>query len=304
LGTIITASDRSVNQEKTTNDDSISKITDTSADSKELVPSLRLRDGAANPIKDFLITGRAFGRLRLAVRHIIQQNPMDAISEEVYYGMKSVKDDFVQARFHVYWEIRDYISRELNTIKGLGSIFTISGGPRSAFATAYNEHMRWLWPNTEFDLLEAMVLALTRGIYGTFYYIYTMYVVRADWLVESERAFLSIVSPPSEHGRPGSDMVVSILGTKEVIKALAEQLAWLSAVFRMPKSDQLTLSHVEFMCISQGAFKLRLIELEEIGTKQSACWHPLVKGSLIASDFPIPDRQGEIGLELPFQAMV
>jgi hypothetical protein len=131
-----------------------------------------------------------------------------------------------------------------------------------------------------------------------------MYVVRSDWLVESERAFSSIVSPPSEHGRPGSDMVVSILGTNEVIKALAQQLAWLSAVFRVAKSDQLTLSHVEFMCIRQGEFELRPFELEEIGTKQSACWHPLVKGSLVASDFPIPDRQGEIGLELPFQGMV
>jgi hypothetical protein len=69
---------------------------------------------------------------------------MDAISEEVSYGMKAIKDDFVQAGFHVYWEIRDYISRELNTIQGLGSIFTITGGPRNAFATVCKEYMHWL----------------------------------------------------------------------------------------------------------------------------------------------------------------
>ena len=58
------------------------------------------------------------------------------------------------------------------------------------------------------------------------------------------------------------------------------------------------------MWIDQGKFELRPGKFATVSAESDPCWHPLLGKTVIADDFPIPPRDGEIGLELPFQSLI
>ena len=84
----------------------------------------------------------------------------------------------------------------------------------------------------------------------------------------------------------------------------AQQLAWLSAVFRKPSADSLCLSKVDFMSIGHKQYLLRPAGLEAATVDEKASWHALLGQTVIAESFPIPARQGEVGLEIPLPSLV
>jgi hypothetical protein len=97
---------------------------------------------------------------------------------------------------------------------------------------------------------------------------------------------------------------VSTSGAREDVIKIAQQLAWLSTVFRVPKEGKLTCS--EFVVHETGnpeVFTVRLLKLQDIGVRHKACWHPLFYNGVLAHGFPIRPRNGELGVELPFEAM-
>ena len=61
---------------------------------------------------------------------------------------------------------------------------------------------------------------------------------------------------------------------------------------------------MEFMWIDQGRFELRPGTLATVSADDDSCWHPLLGRTVIADGFPIPARDGEVGLELPFQSLI
>ena len=61
---------------------------------------------------------------------------------------------------------------------------------------------------------------------------------------------------------------------------------------------------MEFMWIDQGRFELRPGTLAIVSAESDSCWHPLLGNTVIADGFPIPTRDGEVGLELPFQSLI
>ena len=61
---------------------------------------------------------------------------------------------------------------------------------------------------------------------------------------------------------------------------------------------------MEFMWIDQGRFELRPGTLAIVSAESDPCWHPLLGKTVIADGFPIPTRDGEVGLELPFESLI
>ena len=119
-------------------------------------------------VKDFLVSGIAFAHLRLALRDILHQKPMDIVRQEVFSRFPSNESsyDVSFVNFLVYWDIRQYLKEELTPRQSLASVLTVSGGSRDAFATPCASYMQWLWPDTSNDLLDALDQTMKRGNYG------------------------------------------------------------------------------------------------------------------------------------------
>ncbi|MCJ1384264.1 hypothetical protein MMC17_007380 [Xylographa soralifera] len=233
---------------------------------------------------NFLTSGIAFGTFRLAFRRMIGQAPMELVCQEVLCGIHSTHT--VSASFRVHWNIREYIKQELDVTQKLTLVFTVSGGVRDAVAMTCASYIGWLWPHSNFDLLEAIDSVLKYGSYG------------------SNKTALSIEEVRPDKTASYCNFHVTMKGTKEDVIFLAQQLVWLSAVFRTSNLNSLTLSHVNFMSVHEGIYEIRPGVLEELTPVSQICWYPLLGKCSIASGFPIPDRQGEIGLEVPFQALI
>lgn len=102
---------------------------------------------------------------------------------------------------------------------------------------------------------------------------------------------------------------ITAFGTKEFLIDIAQQVSWLTASIRLPCSGQVSLSdslliraNVEGDVAIYKVFSLPL-ESVPVHEKETACWLPLFLGSVIARSYPIPEREQEQGLELPYDLM-
>lgn len=93
-------------------------------------------------------------------------------------------------------------------------------------------------------------------------------------------------------------------GSQNNLIHIAQQLAWISAAFRVPKDNRLTYSDIVFEKTGPLRFRLTLMDLQEVKNANNFCWHSLFSNSVIARGFPTPDRGEEIGIEVPFQVMI
>ena len=92
-------------------------------------------------------------------------------------------------------------------------------------------------------------------------------------------------------------------GSKEFLVAIGQQLSWMTASFRLPQHGQVSYSDAVLHGKGVGVFHIDPIPLQSVGVRNDVCWLPLFYGSVIARDYPIPRRQWEKGLELPFHLM-
>ena len=102
-----------------------------------------------------------------------------------------------------------------------------------------------------------------------------------------------------------NDTCIIVDADRPTLISVAEQLAWLSAVIRVSKWDEISSSEVSFQVSGEKemTFEIRPLDLQKVEEDSSTCWLPLFKGSVIASGFPIPERAGQKGIELPFSLM-
>ena len=103
---------------------------------------------------------------------------------------------------------------------------------------------------------------------------------------------------------------VNVKGNRELIISVAQQLTWLTAVFRKPPDGQASYSVVVFKQISKDAekaekeFEIVPQALRRVRRSSNTCWLDLFTNCVIAWGFPIPERRnGEEGIELPYQLM-
>ncbi len=92
-------------------------------------------------------------------------------------------------------------------------------------------------------------------------------------------------------------------GSLNELKAIAQQLAWITATFRIPQPRQTSYSESSFESVGEMSFDIRPLQLEAIRQRESACWLPLFENGIIARGFPVPARHGQKGIELPFPVM-
>lgn len=77
----------------------------------------------------------------------------------------------------------------------------------------------------------------------------------------------------------------------------------MSAALRLPKYGEVSLSDILFQWHGNG-YRLTLLPLKNAEALKDICWHSLLLGTVVARDFPIPQRETEIGVELPFNLMM
>lgn len=84
---------------------------------------------------------------------------------------------------------------------------------------------------------------------------------------------------------------------------VAQLLTWLAAQFRIPTHREVAYSDVIFKRKDTREFCLSLRELQSF-RGQELCWNSMVGTGVLARGFPIPQRHGEVGIELPFDTML
>ena len=107
------------------------------------------------------------------------------------------------------------------------------------------------------------------------------------------------IEKPYDH----SGIKIIARGSLNELKAVAQQLAWITASFRIPQPRQTSYSEVSFESVGEMSFDIRPLQLEVIRPRESACWLPLFENGIIARGFPVPARHGQKGIELPFSVM-
>lgn len=102
---------------------------------------------------------------------------------------------------------------------------------------------------------------------------------------------------------------ISVEDSQENLVGLAVQLAWLAAFCRISEFNQASYSQISFNCSDKesNSFEITPLPLQRVQESTdidpATCWLPICKRGIIARGFPIPDRQAEKGIELPFSLM-
>jgi len=123
----------------------------------------------------------------------------------------------------------------------------------------------------------------------------------------------------------GLRFAVEVSGKRHELIRFAQLLAWLSAVFRNPNYGTISWSKVNIQkkaatgndddddndvaaaerVPQRAVFDIDLMALTGINfDERFSCWQLIFNNTVIAADFPVPERTNEVGLELPFQAML
>jgi hypothetical protein len=92
-------------------------------------------------------------------------------------------------------------------------------------------------------------------------------------------------------------------GSLDDLIALAQQLTWLTACFRISSTKILSYSETTMALSTSNIFTIRTGPLTPCSNKPGACWHSMFNGCVIAGGFPIPKRGDHHGVELSFTFM-
>lgn len=106
---------------------------------------------------------------------------------------------------------------------------------------------------------------------------------------------------PAQKLHERAELIVN--GTPEEIISIVHQVAWLGLVFRLPIPGELSHSDFTLRQSSLLQFDLKYSPAQIVGKNSDICWYPLFTGLVLACGFPIPPRENETGVELPFDVM-
>jgi hypothetical protein len=99
--------------------------------------------------------------------------------------------------------------------------------------------------------------------------------------------------------------IALLLGTVEMLVEFTQQIAWIGAVLSpSPYNEKLAYCKAVIQSgRSRSPYFAISFQSESLHPTEDPCWLPLFCGASIARDFPIPERQDEIGLEIPLEIM-
>lgn len=99
-------------------------------------------------------------------------------------------------------------------------------------------------------------------------------------------------------------MMIRVSSSQSTLISIGQQLAWLAAISRAPDLEELTYSHVHLRDLETGDFEITVSSDRPSSKGDDICWHPLFARTVIAYGFPVPPRNAEMGIEIPFNIML
>ena len=131
-------------------------------------------EGTVGYLRDFLVSGEPFNSLRkdfwrFAVQKSETSKPSllaSKLPSQIY--VQNALEPWFPSKFHqrhrlkinIYWEVLDYLQKELDEGQSLKALLTLSGGKENAFAATCDDYLEWLCPKSSQVLLEALLDAL------------------------------------------------------------------------------------------------------------------------------------------------
>ena len=192
------------------------------------------------------------------------------------------------------WDLRSYQEIELLGDQLLSTVITLTSKEDQAYATSCKDYMEWQWPRSGLATLEFIEEYARRGNV-------------VDQIQKNLTSGVSVDISQVAHLEKSWIQEVSVTpnGPLYTVIETSQQLAWLSAIFRGPIADQLSVSRTVFQRTGPGVFNLSLLDLVLVKGFDARCWHSLFVGAVIPRGFPIPLRlsQAQNDLELPLTIM-
>jgi hypothetical protein len=115
---------------------------------------------------DFLLGGKAFGRLRLHLRRLVQQDMVVIIREEVLRNLPLTSVGLYTSAFNVCWDVAEFLMNEFEERTEIGQILTLTGGSSYAYAARCADYLNWLWKDSKYDIHTLVQHYLEQHIYG------------------------------------------------------------------------------------------------------------------------------------------
>ncbi|KAF7513369.1 hypothetical protein GJ744_009790 [Endocarpon pusillum] len=277
------------------------------------------------PIRDFLVSSKAFQDLAIAIRRSLYCDDRTGIDRIAYQILERLseaesapclrcsgpQDDsngcsdhrpIYSVRFQVSWSPEEFLQSQFgNRAPRIGSLVTLTGSALYAQATTCSEYLQTNWPRSGSFVLSTLqkIIDPGKGMGSKEHRDYTGSIDGLDLRM----AFRSLA--PGHEASKG-DLFVDARGTAEMLVELAQQLAWIGAVLRSSPYDE-KLAYCRAAIQSSGStipcFAITF-QSERLYPTENSCWLPLFCGASIARDFPIPDRREEMGLEIPLEIMM
>src|SRR5436190_17156383 len=91
-----------------------------------------------------------------------------------------------------------------------------------------------------------------------------------------------------------------------MIVQLAQQLGWIGAALQIsPYGEQIVYSEASVVAkdTHPGPSFSITFSFRHLHKEEKPCWLPMFCGAVIAYEFPIPERNTELGLEIPLEVM-
>lgn len=79
-----------------------------------------------------------------------------------------------------------------------------------------------------------------------------------------------------------------------------QQFVWMCAVFRSTRSGPLAYSTVSFSQKRKYFFSVQIQKLQPVPCIAGSCWQGVFQNCVLARGFPISERDGQLGVEIPF----
>ncbi|KAM0415450.1 hypothetical protein ACHAPD_006650 [Fusarium lateritium] len=119
-------------------------------------------------VLDFLVGGMAFGRLRLRMRRLVEQDTMQIISDEVLRSLPLATPGLYCAIFHIRWDLYDFLENELDGLVDISQVLLLTGGGLNAYASRCADYLKWLWEDSKYDICSHIQDYLEENTYAAF----------------------------------------------------------------------------------------------------------------------------------------
>lgn len=260
--------------------------------------------------REILISGQPFRQLTTSMRRVfycdeksklseiercVRRELMDAVENNPDFPKSTVKS-LHKASFSIKWDPIGFIKSQYSSVETpIANMLVLSGSALYAHATTCADYLRMFWPST-CDIF----LPVVQGA-----------------ILDSKRAakldnggYLNIEIQSADSEDPSERSVkVEIHGEEQLIVELSQQASWMAAVLRESPSGTRSVSYSCASLTSEprqqaGTAGFRIsYKHQDLHPAEDACWFPFFENALIAYGFPIPERQAEVGLEIPIDIL-